>query len=82
MQASFMPAKHIGIIGGYSFAGNSGNNDNAKYNRVELGAGFVIPLLKNYHFETYGGFGSGKILNTHATGTSKISLIDFFFNRL
>jgi hypothetical protein len=78
VQASFMPAKHIGIIGGYSFAGNSGNNDNAKYNRVELGAGFVIPLLKNYHFETYGGFGSGKILNTHATGTSKINLIDFF----
>lgn len=78
VQASFMPAKHIGIFGGYSFAGNSGNNDNAKYNRVELGAGFVTSLQKNWHFETYGGFGSGKILNIHATGTSKINLTHFF----
>ncbi len=78
VQTSFMPAKHIGIIGAYSFAGNSTNHDNAKYNRVELGAGFVTPLPRNYHFETYAGFGSGKILNTHATGISKIRLTHFF----
>lgn len=78
VQASFMPAKHIGIMGGYSFAGTQGDNKYVKYHRFEAGAGYVTSLSKNFHFETYGGIGNGKILNMHATGTSKINLTHFF----
>ncbi len=82
VQTAFMPANHVGIIGSYSYAGssnsNSGNTDYIKYNRFELGSGFVTHLAKNLHFETYAGFGNGKISNTHATGTSRINLTHFF----
>ncbi len=80
VQASFMPGNHVGIIGSYSYAGNrsSDNIDYAKYNRFELGSGFVTQLAKNLHFETYAGFGNGKISNTHATGSSRINLTHFF----
>src|SRR5436190_24022679 len=36
VQASYMPGKHIGIIGSYSFPGI--NSDYVKYNRFELGS--------------------------------------------
>lgn len=79
LQASFMPGNHVGIMGSYSFAGNSGDNhEYVKYNRFELGSGFVTQLSKNWHFETYAGFGNGKIFNTHATGSSRINLTHFF----
>jgi hypothetical protein len=79
MQASFMPASHFGIMGSYSFTSNSGSNtDYIKYNRFELGSGFVTQLSKNWHFETYAGFGNGKIFNQHATGSSRINLTHFF----
>jgi hypothetical protein len=82
VQASYMPGKQVGIMASYSFArsnyGYSGNSGNTKYNRFELGSGFVTELSKNWHFETYAGFGNGKILNTHHTGNSKISLTHFF----
>lgn len=73
LQASYMPGKHVGIMASYSFA-----NDFAKYNRFELGSGFVTDLSDNWHFETYAGFGKGKISNTHSTGTSNINLTHFF----
>lgn len=73
IQASYMPGKHVGIMASYSFA-----NDFAKYNRFELGAGFVTDLSANWHFETYAGFGKGKITNNHPTGTSNIDLTHFF----
>ncbi|MES1182084.1 MAG: hypothetical protein ABUL44_04745 [Flavobacterium sp.] len=75
VQAAYMPAKHVGIIGGYSFAKNSYY---AKYNRFELGSGYVTALSKAWHFETYAGAGSGKISNTHYTGTSVVNLTHFF----
>lgn len=79
VQAYYMPGKHIGLTGSYSFAGSHNDNPNyIKYNRFELGAGFVTPLSKTWHFETYGGFGNGKISNSHYTGYSKIHLTHFF----
>lgn len=75
VQASYMPGKHMGIMGSYSFADNS---NFLKYNRFELGSGFVTQLSKNWHFETYAGFGNGKIKNTHHTGISKLDLTHFF----
>jgi hypothetical protein len=75
VQTSYMPGKHIGIMGSYSFAHGS---DYLKYNRFELGSGFVTQLSKNSHFETYGGFGKGKISNIHVTGNSRINLTHFF----
>lgn len=79
VQASFMPGKHVGIIGSYSFAGNKDESfDYVKYNRFELGSGFVTQLSKNWHFESYAGFGNGKISNIHATGSSRINLSHFF----
>ena len=76
VQASYMPGKHIGIMGSYSFAGI--NSNYIKYNRFELGSGFVTQLSKNWHFETYAGFGNGKIKNSHHTGSSKLNLTHFF----
>ena len=75
VQASYIPGKHIGIMGSYSFEGSP---DFGKYNRFELGSGFVTQLSKNWHFETYAGFGNGKIKNTHHTGNSKLDLTHFF----
>src|SRR5436190_16003672 len=72
VQASYMAGKHVGIMGSYSFAGI--NSEFVKYDRFELGSGFVTQLSRNWHFETYAGFGNGKIKNTHHTGNSKLNL--------
>jgi len=76
VKASYMPGKHIGIMGSYSFPGI--NSDFVKYNRFELGSGFVTQFSKNWHFEKYAGFGNGKIKNTHYSGNSKLNLTHFF----
>src|SRR4051812_45114682 len=73
-QASFLPAKHVGLIAGYS----SGKNDDggSTYMRVhkfEGGVGYITNLSKGWHFETYGGIGTGKIDNVHATGNSTVN---------
>ena len=74
-----MPGKHIGIIGSYSHAGNlNGTSGSIKYNRFEMGSGYVAQFSKGRHFETYAGFGNGKIYNTHHTGNSKLNLTHFF----
>jgi len=75
VQASYMAGKHIGIMGSYSSAGKT---DFVKYNRFELGSGFVKQLSKNWYFEMYAGFGNGNIKNTHHTGISKLDLTHFF----
>ena len=75
VQASYMPGKHIGIMGSYSIAGSS---NFVMYHGFELGSGFVTQLSRNWHFETYAGFGNGKIKNTHHTGNSKLDLTHFF----
>jgi hypothetical protein len=76
VQASYMPGKHIGIMGSYSIAGI--NSNYVKYNRFELGSGFATQFSGNWHFETYAGFGNGKIKNRHYTGNSKLNLTHFF----
>ncbi|MBK5273111.1 MAG: hypothetical protein JJE22_19090 [Bacteroidia bacterium] len=81
IQAAWLPWKHIGICGSFSAVktGSLTYGYNAtKYNRVEVGSGYVTQLSKGWHFETYAGIGNGKILNTHYTGTSKTNITHFF----
>ena len=79
MQASYLPAKHIGIIGSYSSSHNKDGEENyMTYHRVEGGIGYVTKLSKSWHFETYAGLGTGNINNSHATGSSKIDLTHYF----
>jgi hypothetical protein len=79
MQGSFLPAKHIGLIAAYS----SGKNDDGsgtymRFDKFEGGVGYVTKLSRGWHFETYGGIGTGKIDNIHATGNSTTNLTNFF----
>lgn len=76
LQAAFMPGKNIGIMGSYFFARN--DPDYTEYNRFEVGAGYAKKFPKHLHFETYAGFGSGKISNFHYTGQSNLKLTHFF----
>ena len=79
VQAAYLPAKHFGIIGRYSFAKDDGGySDYMKYKSLEIGAGFVNQLYKNLHFETYGGIGKGKVANIHHTGFSNLNLTHYF----
>ncbi len=78
IQTAYMPGKHIGIIGSYHTGNINGNHGGKKYNRFEIGSGYVTPLSKGWHFETYAGFGNGQIFNTHHTGNSKLTLTHFF----
>ena len=75
LQAAYMAGKHIGILGSYS---HIENGTYMKFNRYELGSGFVTQLSKEWHFETYTGFGNGKIKNTHYTGSSNLDLAYIF----
>jgi len=77
-QTAFLPTKHLGIIGSYSSLGNKEDIVYMKYRRFELGAGYVRKLSKSVQFETYAGFGKGKITNFHFTGFSKEDLSHFF----
>jgi hypothetical protein len=77
-QASFLPAKHIGLIAGYSSGKNDAAETYMKFHKLEAGIGYITPLSQEWHFEAYGGAGTGKIDNTHATGYSKIRLTNFF----
>jgi hypothetical protein len=75
-QASYLPGRHVGIIGSYSSV--KGDAYYLKYHEVEGGVGYITHLSKEWHFETYAGMRSGKIDNIHATGISKINLTHFF----
>jgi hypothetical protein len=77
-QASYLPAKHVGLIAGYSSGKNEAAETYMRFHKFEAGAGYVAALSKVWHFETYGGFGSGTIDNMHATGSSDIHLTSFF----
>ena len=82
IQAAYLPWKHIGITGSYSHAGNkdgkSGYSSYMRYNRFEIGSGYIARFSRGWHFETYAGFGNGTIFNFHYTGTSKLNLTHFF----
>jgi hypothetical protein len=79
LQAAYLPWKHTGIMGSYSTGGNdNGESDFMSYQQFEIGSGYVTKFAKGWHFETYAGFGSEKINNTHHTGYSKINLSHFF----
>jgi hypothetical protein len=80
VQASFLPTQHVGIIAGYSSSRNKGEDaiDYVNHKRFEIGAGYVTAVTKGWHFETYGGIGSGRILNSHHTGGSNIRNTVYF----
>ena len=78
-QVSYLPATHVGLIAAYS----SGKNDDGsttymRFHKLEGGVGYITNLSKGWHFETYGGIGTGKIDNFHATGNSNVNLTNFF----
>ncbi|MEI8075866.1 MAG: hypothetical protein WCH78_14035 [Bacteroidota bacterium] len=73
IQTSFIPDTHLGIMGSLSSARSS----SLKFNSYELGVGY-LKKYKNWNFENYVGWGNGKILNTHQTGTSTININHFF----
>jgi hypothetical protein len=75
IQVSYLPANHIGIIGSYASAHNINYMD---FQNAEFGAGYVTALKNGWHFETYGGFDLGTILNNHYTGISNIRYTSFF----
>ena len=80
IQGACLPSQHIGVIASYSSGGNNSSEyqDYVTYNRFELGGGYVTKLSKGWHFETYGGWGNGKINNQHYTGYSTIRSNHFF----
>lgn len=80
LQAAFLPTKHLGISLSYSWGHREGTDIShvMDYTRFELGAGYVMKIDKNFHFETYGGLGAGSIDNFHYTGTSQVKLNHFF----
>ena len=79
LQAAYLPGKHVGLLGSYSYASNNdAGQQDMKYNRYELGSGYTTQFSGLLHFETYAGFGNGRISNTHYTGSSNVSLTHFF----
>ena len=75
-QGAYMATNHIGIMANYIHPIETGGVANLKC--FELGAGYILPLANNWHFETYGGWGSSKIANRHQTGSSNIKSNHFF----
>lgn len=78
LQAGYMATKNIGLIAGYSTAKNNSSPDHMNFKRYEFGAGYVVPIAKRWHFETYAGGGKGKIDNHHFTGYSNVDLTHYF----
>jgi hypothetical protein len=69
-QGAYLASKHLGFTLNYS--GLAEGDKLVKFNRLELGTGYVLPLSDKWLFETYGGWGTGKIKNEHQTGSSFI----------
>jgi len=78
VQASYLPGRHMGVVGSFSYAVNDADRHYMKYNQFETGIGYITPVAKRWHFETYAGLGTGKINNAHATGSSVINLSHLF----
>ena len=84
VQTAFMPLKNLGLMVSYSWLRNeneyndNGYNDIGKFINYEFGAGYVRRLSPYWHFETYGGIGTGKIENYHHTGYSRLKTSSFF----
>ena len=79
VHAAFMPLKNLGLMASYSWLKNGDAPDDVgKVTNYELGAGYVWRFSPYWHFETYGGIGSGKVDNSHYTGYSKIKTNGFF----
>jgi len=79
VHGAFKPTKNLGLMASYSwFKNDAGSNDIGRFVNYEFGMGYVAKLSPYWHFETYGGIGSGKVENEHYTGYSKIKTNSFF----
>ena len=69
LQAAYSDGKHLGIIADYMHSRNGGaesgfktdpgNQNKARDNNFEIGAGYFTPLSRDILFEVYGGLGTG-----------------------
>jgi hypothetical protein len=62
LHAAFTPGKHFGLMSGFSFL-KARQNDFVDINHFELGGGYFKKFSPYWHFETYGGLGTGKTKN-------------------
>ncbi len=79
-QAAFSAVKNFGIIGNISYHNAllfGDEYDDCYGYHVEGGAGTFLSLNRHFIFETYTGFGFGKVLNGYPYSTTAI----FRFNR-
>lgn len=76
-QVALMPGKNVGVLANIA-AGGDEYFSNVTTFKSEFGAGYVKKLKHDFHFETYGGMGFGKIENRHETGTSIVKSTHFF----
>lgn len=74
IHAVYMPFKKVDFRASYFTA--SGNNVN--HQNIEFGSGYNFFIDSLIHGNVYGGFGTGSLLNTHATGSSKVNNNYFF----
>ena len=74
-QAAYVVANHVGVSAVFSTKTQS---NEVVLPRMEFGAGYILPINKNWLFETYGGAGFGNVKNVHATGSSNFKYSNLF----
>jgi hypothetical protein len=79
VQATYVAGDHIGLIAGYSALKNKGGETTyLDFKKFEVGFGYMRPLSTGWHFETYGGIGTGKLVNFHYSGISNMIQTSYF----
>jgi hypothetical protein len=78
LNVAFSPVKKIGITAGVRSYNSKNRNGETKIDSHEFGAGYLKDLSGLWHFEIYGGLGSGRVRNLHYTGNSEIRFNNYF----
>lgn len=81
-QAAFSAAKHFGIIGScskYSCLMVGDEYDKCHGYFIEGGAGTFVPINRHFLFETYTGFGFGKMINGYPYSRNAILRFERYF---
>ncbi|WP_207425149.1 hypothetical protein [Pedobacter sp. SYSU D00535] len=83
VQAAYAVGKHTAVMFNYFRGTNERQNDydkdEGKGSFAEVGGGVFFPLQDpNLVFESYGGFGRGKVTNIYGTSSSEVSYSRFF----
>ena len=77
-HGAFNPAKNFGLLAGMRSYNHESEGEGSSMNSYEFGAGYLKELPQLWHFEIYGGVGSGNVHNIHHTGDSKVRFSNFF----